>query len=473
MVQDINPGPGSSSPQRLSKVNGRLFFSADDGTNGAELWATFDCGAVSEIPLAECKALIALYANTDGPNWTDQSGWLDTNTPCSWYGVTCSGGHVTDLKLHNNQLRGTIPSRLGNLAGLKQLWLHNNQLSGGIPLELGDLASLRGLRLWGNQLSGPIPAVVGDLLDLSTLKLHSNALGGEVPASITNLINLTDTDLGYNMLTATDPAVVAFLNGVDPDWADTQTLPPGDVHITGVSVGQGAESIELAWTPIPYTADGGYYEVGYATNPGGLFTVHGTTNSKNASGYTVDDLPTAPPAYFLVVRSYTPAHDAQQNDLWSDYSPTVVAGSTVIPPAVETIINAGMVSLTFPPGAVSEPVIASLASVASPPVPGDLALVGQAYALQAWTMAGEPVTRFERPYTVTVEYGGVALPEGLDEASLMLYVWDENAGEWGSVPSQVDVEANTLVASLDRAATFAVMGRTEGGTRQYLPFILK
>ena len=74
--------------------------------------------------------------------------------------------------------------------------------------------------------------------------------------------------------------------------------------------------------------DGGYYEIGYATNPGGLFTVHGTTSSKNASGYTVDDLPSDPPAYFLVVRTYTPPHDAQQNHLWSDYSPTVVAGST-------------------------------------------------------------------------------------------------------------------------------------------------
>jgi hypothetical protein len=61
----------------------------------------------------------------------------------------------------------------------------------------------------------------------------------------------------------------------------------------------------------------------------------------------------------------------------------------------------------------------------------------------------------------------------LDEASLMLYVWDEGASEWGGIPSQVDVEANTLVASLDRAATFAVLGRIESGTRQYLPFILK
>jgi hypothetical protein len=61
----------------------------------------------------------------------------------------------------------------------------------------------------------------------------------------------------------------------------------------------------------------------------------------------------------------------------------------------------------------------------------------------------------------------------LDEGSLMLYVWDEGASEWGGIPSQVDVEANTLVTSLDRTATFAVLGETEGDTRRYLPFILK
>jgi ELWxxDGT repeat protein len=449
LAQDINPGSGGSSPQGLSEVSGRLFFSADDGIYGRELWAMFDCGAVGEIPLAECKALKALYIGTDGPNWTDNSGWLNTTTPCTWYGVTCSAGHVSELKLQNNQL------------------------SGGIPPALGDLAGLRGLLLSGNQLSGPIPATLGDLLGLRTLKLHSNALGGEVPSTITNLINLTEADLGYNMLTATDPVVVAFLDGVDPDWADTQTVPPGDAHIAGVSVSQGIERIELAWTPIPYTADGGYYEIGYATNPGGLFTVHGATNSKNASSYTVDDLPADPPAYFLVVRSYTPAHEAQQNGLWSDYSATMIAGCTIIPPPVETIINAGMVSLTFPPGSVREPVVASLASVASPPVPSGLALVGQAYALQAWTMAGEPVTSFERPFTATVDYEGVALPEGIDESSLMLYVWDESAGEWGSIPSQVDVVGHRLVASLDQAATFAVLGEAESSARCYLPLILK
>jgi ELWxxDGT repeat protein len=38
LVADINPGNNSSSPQSTVNVNGTLFFSADDGVHGNELW---------------------------------------------------------------------------------------------------------------------------------------------------------------------------------------------------------------------------------------------------------------------------------------------------------------------------------------------------------------------------------------------------------------------------------------------------
>ncbi len=37
-VKDINPGAGDSSPHYMSSANGILFFAADDGSSGVELW---------------------------------------------------------------------------------------------------------------------------------------------------------------------------------------------------------------------------------------------------------------------------------------------------------------------------------------------------------------------------------------------------------------------------------------------------
>jgi ELWxxDGT repeat protein len=38
LVKDINPGPNDSTPQGLAAVGSEVFFSADDGAHGAELW---------------------------------------------------------------------------------------------------------------------------------------------------------------------------------------------------------------------------------------------------------------------------------------------------------------------------------------------------------------------------------------------------------------------------------------------------
>jgi ELWxxDGT repeat protein len=38
MVKDVRPGSSSSAPQNLTKANGQLFFTADNGSHGGELW---------------------------------------------------------------------------------------------------------------------------------------------------------------------------------------------------------------------------------------------------------------------------------------------------------------------------------------------------------------------------------------------------------------------------------------------------
>ena len=38
MVADLIPGPEGSNPANFTNVNGTLYFTADDGINGRELW---------------------------------------------------------------------------------------------------------------------------------------------------------------------------------------------------------------------------------------------------------------------------------------------------------------------------------------------------------------------------------------------------------------------------------------------------
>ena len=37
-VKDINPGPGDANPSWLTVMAGSLYFGADDGVHGTELW---------------------------------------------------------------------------------------------------------------------------------------------------------------------------------------------------------------------------------------------------------------------------------------------------------------------------------------------------------------------------------------------------------------------------------------------------
>ena len=88
---------------------------ADEVTNAAF------CDYVTQIPKAECQALVELHSYTNGASWWNKTGWLMTYTPCSWHGLSCSGGHVVRLDLCGNRLAGNLPFSLGNLSHLQEL----------------------------------------------------------------------------------------------------------------------------------------------------------------------------------------------------------------------------------------------------------------------------------------------------------------------------------------------------------------
>ena len=187
------------------------------------------------------QVLVAFYNATGGPGWDNDRNWNGVSAIGTWYGVTTnSAGFVTELSLEDNDLTGTLPAQLGNLAQLERLVLDGNRLSGRIPPELGRLGRLTMLNLRGNQLDGSIPAELGALTSLDTLDLFSNDLSGTIPPELGNLISLTRLTVGWNELSGPIPPEMGRLvNATYMNFSlneHTGTIPP--------ELG-GLESIEL------------------------------------------------------------------------------------------------------------------------------------------------------------------------------------------------------------------------------------
>ena len=189
--QDLRyPGPqgqGSSRPQGSVAGAEVRRTQGDPGPQGPEGPAG---GGTTEPPGTQrpqdYDALAALYNATDGPNWTNNTGWLSDRPLEEWYGVSVNAeGRVDSLSLVGNNLTGSIPPELGSLSNLEYLLLVRNQLTGPIPAELGSLSNLEHLSLFLNQLTGPIPAELGSLSKLTELSLERNVLTGPIPADWT------------------------------------------------------------------------------------------------------------------------------------------------------------------------------------------------------------------------------------------------------------------------------------------------
>lgn len=380
------------------------------GVQQNNLWSEHAMATYYGIPSDEYDALVALYNATSGSTWHNRTGWLATDTPCTWHGVTCTNSHVTEitlssnnldgslpawgaldyleiLNLSNNQLSGTIPNfplpdpaspglkeialgynqltgnipslsaltyltsvtlgdnqldgvipNLSGLTYLERLYLWDNQLSSNIP-DLSSLSALRYFNVNNNQLTGPFPYVAtltnlegvwlsgnqlsGTIPDLSantalkSLTFDNNRLSGEIHPSLATLPDLGYVNPHYNQLTSSDATLIAFLNTMSASqgWTATQTLPVTDVALANAA----PTSIDLTWQPIEYTADGGYYEVQVATNIAGPWTANGQTTDKSVDHYTVTGL-VANTHYYFRVRTFTPAHGAQQSDLEGFYA---------------------------------------------------------------------------------------------------------------------------------------------------------
>ena len=99
--------------------------------------------------VSDCEALLA---SRDALAGTVTLNWSADRPISEWEGVGVEGTpeRIARLTLRSRELTGEVPTELGNLANLQELYLGQNRLAGEMPTELGNLTNLRILRLSPN-----------------------------------------------------------------------------------------------------------------------------------------------------------------------------------------------------------------------------------------------------------------------------------------------------------------------------------
>jgi hypothetical protein len=131
----------------------------------------------ASLPAAECAGWQQLHNSTHGEVWsTCSEHW---NDPCACVRVACKSGRITELRLDNNHLSGTLPA-LDAFTALTDLYLFQNSLTGALP-DVSALQSLRVLLLFGNYLSGDLRQDLVTASALVQLDVSCNKFTGLVP----------------------------------------------------------------------------------------------------------------------------------------------------------------------------------------------------------------------------------------------------------------------------------------------------
>ncbi|KAL3538626.1 hypothetical protein ACH5RR_001992 [Cinchona calisaya] len=153
----------------------------------------------------EREALLALVAGFNNPffhsNWT--SIMCYKNDPPYWFGIECSDGRVTGVKLENMGLIGEIKiDSLFNLTELSFLSLKGNTISGQM-LDFSNNQKLTEINLSYNKFDGSIPLSLLSLNSLVSLQLQNNNLSGSIP--LFNQTSLRQFNVSYNNLSGAIP----------------------------------------------------------------------------------------------------------------------------------------------------------------------------------------------------------------------------------------------------------------------------
>ena len=118
------------------------------------------------------------------------------------------------LNLGDNELTGMIPTTLGQLQKLQQLIISGNRIHGSIPNDLCYSANLGSLLLSSSEFSGPVPSCFGNLTALQQLFLDSNTLASQIPSSLWSLRGILYLNLSSNFLNGNLPLEIGNMKTI-------------------------------------------------------------------------------------------------------------------------------------------------------------------------------------------------------------------------------------------------------------------
>ncbi|XP_027904259.1 protein STRUBBELIG-RECEPTOR FAMILY 7-like [Vigna unguiculata] len=169
-------------------------------------------GATSATDPNDAAALRFLFQNLNSPA---QLGWpANGDDPCGqpWKGISCSGNRVTEIKLSNLGLTGSLPYGLQVLTSLSALDMSSNSLGGSIPYQLPPY--VQRLNLAHNNITGTVPYSISNLTALTDLNLGHNQLQQGLAVNFLNLSTLSTLDLSFNSLTGDLPQTMSSLSRI-------------------------------------------------------------------------------------------------------------------------------------------------------------------------------------------------------------------------------------------------------------------
>ena len=171
--------------------------------------------------LQQQDALIAFYDATGGDGWANNSSeWLsDSESFCEWYNQAdpedvCQDGILRELVLEDNNLAGSLPAAISQLAGLVELDLEDNELQGSIPSTISQLVNLVELDLSDNDFEDGLQSIDWtEMVQLVVLKLDSNRLTGDLPSAFPPSIE--EVSVSFNNITGTLPGTLFRLPNLE------------------------------------------------------------------------------------------------------------------------------------------------------------------------------------------------------------------------------------------------------------------